>query len=134
MKSILSPYDDHYFNEYLLKYIKKRLLNKCFKFTKDDEERKYFFEKGSRDYYTPNDIINTLKLNGRHIYFSNQALINYVVYDLSQRFWYDELKIVNNMIHKLYIEYKRISAEFEIQQRKLSHNKQAKQRSQGARI
>lgn len=134
MKSILSPYNDHYFNEFLLKYIKKRLLEKCYKFTKDEEERKYFFEKNSRNYYTPNDIINTLQLNGRCIYFSNQPLINYIVYDLSQRFWYDELKIINNMVHKIYLEYRRFAPAFEIQQRKLSHKKRARQRSQGSRI
>ena len=134
MKSILSPYDDRNFNEYLLQYIKKRLKSKCFVFTKDEEDRKYFFEKGSRNYYTPDDVINTLKLNGRHIYFSNQQLINYIVYDLSQRFWYDELKIINNMVHKIYLEYRRFAPEFEIQQRKLSHNKRAGQRSQGSRV
>lgn len=134
MKSILSPYNDHYFNEFLLKYTKKRLLEKCYKFTKDEEERKYFFEKNSRNYYTPNDIINTLQLNGRCIYFSNPPLINYIVYDLSQRFWYDELKIVNNMVHKIYLEYRRFAPAFEIQQRKLSHKKRARQRSQGSRI
>ena len=106
MKSILSPYDDYNFNIFLLAYIKKRLKQKCFVFTKDEEDRKYFFEKDSRDYYTPDDVINTLKLNGRHIYFSNKQLINYIVYDLSQRFWYDELKHINNMIHTLYIKYK----------------------------
>lgn len=132
MKSILSPYDDKYFNEYLFTYIQKRLLNRCFKYTDSDEDRRYFFED-SRHYYTPNDIINTLKLNGRRIYFSNQPLINYIVYDLGQRFWYDELKNINNIVHKIYLEYRSFAAGFEIQQRKLSHNKRARQRSQGVR-
>lgn len=131
MKSILSPYDDVNFNEFLLKYIKKSLKKKCLVFTRDNEERKYFLDKDSRDYYTPDDIIKSLKLNGRVIYFSNKELINYAVYDLSQRFWYDTMKDINNIIRKLYLEYKR--SDESIQQRKLSHEKRAQQRMQETR-
>ena len=131
MKSILSPYDDINFNEFLLKYIKKSLKKKCLVFTRDDEERKYFLDEDSKDYYTPDDIIKSLKLNGRVIYFSNKELINYVVYDLSQRFWYDTMRDINNIIRKLYLEYKR--SDESIQQRKLSHEKHAQQRMQETR-
>lgn len=133
MKSILSPYDDNNFNEYLLKYLKKYLKKKCTVFTKDDEERKYFLDEDSIDYYTPEDIIKSLQLNGRKIYFNNQSLINYVVYDLSQRFWFDCMNQVNNMIHKLYLEFKHSEEESDIQQRKLSHEKRAQHRMQEAK-
>jgi hypothetical protein len=134
MKSILSPYDDTNFNNYLLQYVKKRLAKKCRVFTKDDEERKYFLDKDSRDYYTPDDVIKSIELvNGRVIRFGNQKLINYIVYDLSQRFWYDELKHINNSIHALYLRFKRFSEEFAIQQRKLSREKKAPNRVQGTR-
>lgn len=131
MKSILSPYDDSSFNEYLLQYTKKYLRRKCSVFMKDDEERKYFLEENSRDFYTVDDIINSLKLNGRVIYFSNKPLINYAVYDLSQTFWVYVLNSVNNIIHKLYLEFK--GSESSIQKRKLSHNKLAINKSQGVR-
>ncbi len=131
MKSILSPYDDVNFNEFLLKYIKKSLKKKCLVLTRDNEERKYFLDEDSRDYYTPDDIIKSLKLNGRVIYFSNKELINYAVYDLSQRFWYDTMRDINNIIRKLYLEYKR--SDESIQQRKLSHEKRAQQRMQETR-
>ena len=45
MKSILSPYDDINFNNYLLQYVKKRLSYKCKVFAKDDKEHKYFLDK-----------------------------------------------------------------------------------------
>lgn len=135
MKSITSPYDDICFNEYLLKYIKKRLKKKCIIFTKDGEERKYFLDENSRDYYTSDDIIKSLALNGRQIYFSNQALINYAVYDLSQRFWFDELKNVNNIIRKLYMLFRahNDNRTISVQKRKISHEKRAKQRLQEAK-
>ena len=126
MKSILSPYDDINFNNYLLQYVKKRLSCKCKVFAKDDKEHKYFLDKNSKDYYTQDDVIKSIELvNGRIIRFGNQKLINYIVYDLGQRFWYEELKHVT--------KFKRISEEFEIQQRKLSHEKRAHKRKQGAR-
>lgn len=134
MKSILSPYDDIYFNEYLLKYTKKYLKKRCSVFTKDDAERKYYLDDKADTYYTPDDIIESLSSNGRVIYFSNQKLINHATYDLGQRFWYDSMQQIVNIIHKLYLEFKRISKEFEIQQRKLSHNKQPHQRMQGAKL
>lgn len=132
MKSILSPYDDTNFNEYLLQYIKKRLKKKSSIFTRD-EDRKYFLDEKSLDYYTPDDIIDSIELSGRTIRFSNQKLVNYVVYDLSQRFWYDELKHINNLIRKIFFNYQRDAENFEIQQRKLSHEKRAQNRTQGAR-
>ena len=136
MKSILSPYDDVMFNEYLLDYIKKRLKQRCFVFTKDDADRRYFLDDDDPfNYYTSDDIIKSLKLNGRLIYFSNQELINHAVYDLSQRFWYDELKHINNSIHKIFLDFKRVSLneESSLQPRKLSHIKKAHHRAQGVR-
>ena len=136
MKSILSPYDDVSFNEYLLDYIKKRLKQKCFVFTKDDADRRYFLDEDDPlNYYTSDDIIKSLKLNGRVVYFSNQNLINHAVYDLGQRFWYDELSHVNNAIFKTYLDYKRmlLNEENSLQPRKLSHNKRAQRRAQGVR-
>lgn len=123
MKSILSPYDDFNFNTYLLQYVKKRLTRRYKQLTKDGDDRKYFLEENSRDYYTPEDLIDSVKLNGRSVYFSNSKLINYVVYDLSQRFWYDEFKHINNTVRKLYLEFVRISKEFDLQQKRLSNEK-----------
>lgn len=120
MKSILSPYDDSQFNEYLLQYLKRR-LKKHVSMIKN-EDRKYYLD-GSRNYFTPEDILESLGLNGRVICFSNRDLINYVVYDLSQRFWYDEMKNTNNLIYRLYLEYKRQTNS--IQQRKLSREKKS---------
>lgn len=120
MKSILSPYDDFHFNEFLLKYIKKRLKRHIAKIK--DEDSKYYLDD-SRKYFTPEDILNSLSLNGRVIYFNNRNLINHAVYDLSQRFWFDEFKTTNNMIRKIYLEYKRLDPEF--QQSKLSREKKS---------
>lgn len=136
MKSILSPYDDVLFNEYLLQYVKKRLKQKCAIFTKDDADRRYFLDEDDPlNYYTPDDIIKSLQLNGRVVYFSNQNLINHAVYDLSQRFWYDEMSHINNTVHKLFLDYKRtlIDEDKSIQPRKLSHNKRPQQRFQGVK-
>lgn len=135
MKSILSPYDDVAFNEYLLTYIKKRLTQKCFVFTKDDTERRYFLDDNPMNYYTSDDIVKSLKLNGRLVYFSNQELINHAVYDLSQRFWYDELKHINNAIHRIFLDFKRmaLNEENSLQPRKLSHVKRAHNRAHGVR-
>lgn len=136
MKSILSPYDDVLFNEYLLQYVKKRLKQKCAIFTKDDADRRYFLDEDDPlNYYTPDDIIKSLQLNGRVVYFSNQNLINHAVYDLSQRFWYDEMSHINNTVHKLFLDYKRtlIDEDKSIQPRKLSHNKRPHQRFQGVK-
>lgn len=136
MKSILSPYNDTTFNEYLLDYVKKRLKQKCLVFTKDDSERKYYLDDNSTTYFTYLDIIKSLQLvNGREIRFENQALINHIVYDLSQRFWYNELKNTNNLIHKIYFQYKQVVAREEnsLQPRKLSHNKRSPNRLQEAR-
>jgi hypothetical protein len=133
MKSILSPYDDHEFNEYLLKYIKKYLKKQCKVYTKDDEDRRYFLEENSRNYYTPDDIIESLCLNGRLIYFNNRELINYAVYDACQRFWYDSLKNVNNIIRKLFLEFQNKRESFAIQQRKLKHKKLQGLRIQGTK-
>lgn len=120
MKSILSPYDDSQFNEYLLKYLKCR-LKKHISMIKN-EDRKYYLDD-SRDYFTPEDILDSLNLNGRVIRFNNRDLINHAVYDLSQRFWYDEMKNTTNLIHRLYLEYKRQTSQ--IQQRKLSREKKS---------
>lgn len=120
MKSILSPYDDSQFNEYLLQYLKSRLKRRISMIK--DEDRKYYLDR-NRDYFTPDDILDSLDLNGRVIRFSNRELINHAVYDLSQRFWYDEMKTTNNLIHRLFLEYKRQTNS--IQQRKLSREKKS---------
>lgn len=120
MKSILSPYDDLQFNEYLLQYLKCR-LKKHISMIKS-EDRKYYLDD-SRNYFTPEDIIDSLGLNGRVIRFNNRDLINHAVYDLSQRFWYDEMKNTTNLIYRLYLEYKRQTDS--IQQRKLSREKKS---------
>ena len=115
MKSILSPYDDAQFNDYLLQYVKSKLKKRISKIKSED--RKYYLSD-NRDYFTPEDILDSLILSGRVISFSNRELINHAVSDISQRFWYDELKHANNVIYSLYIEYKRqINS---IQQRKFS--------------
>ena len=136
MKSITSPYDDTNFNEYLLNVLKKRLYSRCFVFTKDDSERRYYLDETDRfKYFTHKDIIESLVLTGKQISFSNQPLINYAVYDLSQRFWYDELRLVNNLIHKIYFQYQalRISDSNKLQPSKISHTKKSKRRLQEAK-
>jgi hypothetical protein len=120
MKSILSPYDDLQFNEYLLQYLKCRLKKHISLI--NNEDRKYYLD-GSRNYFTPEDILESLGLNGRVIRFNNRDLINHAVYDLSQRFWYDEMKNTTNLIYRLYLEYKRQTNS--IQQRKLSREKKS---------
>lgn len=120
MKSILSPYDDSQFNEYLLQYLKHR-LKKHISMIKN-EDRRYYLDD-SRNYFTPEDILESLILNGRVIQFNNMNLINHAVYDLSQRFWYEEMKITNNLVRRLYLEYKRQTNS--IQQRKLSREKKS---------
>ena len=120
MKSILSPYDDFQFNEYLLQYLKCR-LKKHISLIKT-EDRKYYLDD-SRNYFTPEDILDSLGLNGRVIRFNNRDLINHAVYDLSQRFWYDEMKTTTNLIYRLYLEFKRQTSS--IQQRKLSREKKS---------
>ena len=120
MKSILSPYDDSQFNEYLLQYLKHR-LKKHISMIKN-EDRRYYLDD-SRNYFTPEDILESLILNGRVIQFNNRNLINHAVYDLSQRFWYEEMKITNNLVRRLYLEYKRQTNS--IQQRKLSREKKS---------
>lgn len=87
-----------------------------------NEDRRYYLDD-SRNYFTPEDILESLGLNGRVIRFNNRDLINHAVYDLSQRFWYDEMKNANNLIHRLYLEYKRQTNS--IQQRKLSREKKS---------
>lgn len=136
MKSILSPYNDTLFNEYLLKYVKSSLMRRCAVFRKTDEQMKYILnDSDPLDYYTPDDLIKSIKLNGRLIYFSNQDLINHVVYNLGQRFWYSELARIHNMIHKLYLEFKgKLDSEKKsLQPHKLSHKKLAPQRVQGVK-
>lgn len=105
MKVIYSPTEDEAFNEYLVKLIKERLY-----------KRSLFFEcnyslvnnhtKETTD-FTASDIIKSIKCSGRLVYFSNKKLIKHVVYNLSQRFWYDEFANIQNTIHKIYLEYKR---------------------------
>lgn len=135
MKHILSPYNDELFNEYLLQYVKKRLTKRCNIFLKDDTERRYFLTENSRDFYTYKDIIKSVDLiNNRLICFTNQKLINHAVYDLGQRFWYDEFKYIANIIRKLYLEFKGSSSDRTITKRKLSHEKKAHRRIQGNKI
>ena len=69
--------------------------------------------------YTIDNIIDSLKLDNRMIYFSNKRLVNYIVYDLGQRLWYDVLNSINNAIHSLYIKYKGAVANI----KKTSYNK-----------
>jgi hypothetical protein len=128
MKCIVSPFDDIHFNEFLLQYVKKYLKEKCRIFTKDSSERKYHPDEKSRKFYTHKDVINSLILEGRKIKFSNNELINYIVYDLGQRFWYDALKNISNLIYRIFFEYKRQQEDVIIQQRKLSREKKARRR------
>lgn len=87
-----------------------------------NEDRRYYLDD-SRNYFTPEDVLDSLILNGRVIQFNNRNLINHAVYDLSQRFWYEEMKITNNLVRRLYLEYKRQTNS--IQQRKLSREKKS---------
>ena len=111
MKAICSPFNDDGFNEYLCSYVKDRLKKRSLIF-----ECKYKLDVKELDNdnneiikeieFTPDDVIKSIRRSGRLIYFSNRNLINHVVYDLSQRFWYEELKTINNMIYRLNMEYR----------------------------
>lgn len=102
MKSILSPYYDEEFNYRLYKLIKRCLRQKVCLF-EEDTELKYSLD--GKD-YTAADLIKSVSVIGRQIFYNNQKLVNYAVYDLSQRFWYDIFSSVNNIIPTLYIKYK----------------------------
>ncbi len=119
MKAILSPYNDNTFNKYLLKYIKQCLRDRSSVFIRDDENRQYFLED-SKIGYTDNDIIDSLTLNGKLISFSNKKLVDHAVYDLSQRFWYEEMNRINNEIHMIYLKFQKIRDSVAIQQRRSS--------------
>lgn len=107
MKALVSPVNNKAFNTYLLKYIKRRLLYKCYTFEAyDDFKCKYTLEtKNGNIEYTYHDIINSLSLKGQVIAYSNQKLVNHAVYDLCQRFWYEELKQILNIINHLYLKF-----------------------------
>ena len=100
MKCLVSPYNDTLFNKQLYKYC-KTLLKKHAYHIKDNHE--YEFDNNK---YSVADVIDTLSIKGRTIYYSNRNLINYIVYDLSQRFWYTVLRDVMNIVSKLYLEYR----------------------------
>lgn len=119
MKAILSPYNDNTFNKYLLKYIKQCLKDRSSVFIRDDENRQYFLED-SKIGYTDNDIIDSLTLNGKLISFSNKKLVDHAVYDLSQRFWYEEMNRINNEIHIIYLKFQKMRDSVAIQQRRSS--------------
>ena len=119
MKAILSPYNDNTFNKYLLKYIKQCLRDRSNVFIRDDENRQYFLED-SKIGYTDNDIIDSLTLNGKLISFSNKKLVDHAVYDLSQRFWYEEMNRINNEIHTIYLKFQKMRDSVAIQQRRSS--------------
>lgn len=112
MREIISPFDDDAFNSYLLKYIKARLKKRALLFISE-----YDFE-GKK--YTSDDIIKSINRSGRKIYFSNTRLINYIVYDISQRFWITEFRDINNAIRKIYCEYRSM---IEQENRDLNRNK-----------
>lgn len=101
MKAILSPYIDDGFNVYLLRIVKDRLSRRSLFFIENDNN--YTFEGKE---YTISDIIKSVKLHGQRIYYSNNRLMNYIVYDLSQRFWLMEFNIINNMIGHYYLRYR----------------------------
>lgn len=104
MKGVMSPYNDEGFNSFLYLCCINRLRQKACKF----ESFSFEFE-GTK--YTLEDIIKLLKHNGRSIYFSNQKIINHLVYDLGQRFWCEVLRDVNNLIRWLYLRYNGEKAE-----------------------
>ena len=82
------------------------LESKCKVYTRDDEEKKYFLDGNTDKFYTPDDLINSLELvNNRIIRFGNKRLINYVVYDLGQSFWFYALRDVSNLVHRIHILY-----------------------------
>lgn len=99
MKSIVSPFDDIDFNKFLLRLCKVR-LKKSIEKIKDNRPYEVFGNK-----YSTSDILKLLTLRGRVIYFSDSRLLNYLVYDLSQRFWYEDLNFINNAIHYLYLKF-----------------------------
>lgn len=119
MKAMLSPYNDNIFNKYLLKYIKQCLRDRSSVFIRDDENRQYFLEDNKVG-YTDNDIIDSLTLNGKLISFSNNKLVDHAVYDLSQRFWYEEMNRINNEIHMIYLKFQKMRDSVAIQQRRSS--------------
>lgn len=112
MKSIFSPYNNRSFNKYLLKYVKARLRRRCIVYFMDEDDKKYLLDeekdnddKGETKEYSVDDVINSISLIGRVICFTNQKLINHIVYDLGQRMWYEELKHINNILPTLYLRF-----------------------------
>lgn len=105
MKVIHSPYRDNDFNEYLLNYCKARLKQRALIF-----ECQYKVESSHdneiENTYSIEDVIKLIQRKDNVIFFSNTKLINHIVYDLGQRFWYNELCNINNIVHKLYMIYR----------------------------
>lgn len=68
----------------------------------------YFIEDNtlSVQSYTTNDIINSIVLHGNIIHFGNEKLITHAVYNLGQRFWVNELSLINCIVDQLYLEYR----------------------------
>lgn len=99
MKAIFSPISDDDFNKFLLTVCKSRISKSI---SSIKENRPYELD-GKK--YSANDVLDLLVLRNRTIYFSNNKLLNYIVYDLSQRFWYEDLKHINNMIYLLHIKF-----------------------------
>lgn len=104
MKAIMSPYHNVKFNNCLVKYIQHALKLRSKVFLSDDEIKVYKLPISDKT-YTIEDIINSIKLNKNIITYGNQSVINYIVYDLGQRFWYDEFKTISSLIPTLYLKY-----------------------------
>lgn len=101
MKAIFSPFSEDDFNEYLLNLIRARLKKRALIF-----ECTYQVESSdSIKTYKPDDVIALLCRHNRIIKFSNMKLLNHIVYDLGQRFWYEELNSINNTIYDIYFKW-----------------------------
>lgn len=114
MLSIYSHYKDENFNKHLYKLCIST-LNKKIKLY----DCTYNFNNKT---YNTNDVLNTLTLNNNKIYYRDRSLINYIVYDLSQKFWLEQLNIINNMLGKLYLEYRRDYDKFISEQKRTKLN------------
>lgn len=114
MLAIYSHYKDKNFNKHLYELCINN-LNKKIKLY----DCTYNFNDKT---YTMNDVLNTLVLDNNKIYYNNRSLINYIVYDLSQTFWSDQLNAINNMLGKLYLEYRREYDKFISQQKRAELN------------
>lgn len=108
MKSILLHYNDDEFKQFILEYTRSFALRKCTTYFKDEEIKEFSLdeEDDSASKYTISDIVKTIAIVNNSIRYTNQQLVNHLVYDLGYRVWYDIFNYINNALPTIYLKYK----------------------------